>query len=184
MPTPASDRFTAQQHQILNAWGAILDDIRHLCDSLKALPDTCPCGDGRAHLSGVCVCCHTGREEKGRLRCEDCDSLLARLQPAINQLTVDTWEFFPSALEFLDLRGQQSGRVALGPSRERHIKMVAREEAVSAVERQIAAIVQTFDRLVAAVDEFRIGCRATHLHSLKAVADDLLAEVERFDRAL
>ena len=179
---PASVRFTAQQHQILNAWRDIFDDIRHLCESLKALPDNCPCGDGRAHLAGLCACCRSAH----RLSlppCEDCDSLLATLTPAVNKLTVDTWQFFPSVLEFLDLRERQAGKVAVG-AREHHIAMVARQGAAEEVEHRIAAVIGTFERLVAGVDEFRAGCRASHLQAMKTVANDLLTEVERLDRAL
>ena len=181
---PASDRFTAQQHQILNAWRDVLDDIRHLCDSLKALPDNCSCGDGRAHLAGTCACCRREREGKNLPRCENCDSLLATLKPTVNKLTVDTWLFFPSALDFLDLRERQAGKGAVGSARERHIAAVTRQDAADAVERRIAAVIGTFERLVAAVDEFRAGCRASHLQALKTVANDLLAEVERLDKAL
>ena len=184
MPSPVSNRFTAQQHQILNRWRDVLDDIRHLCESLEALPEMCVCGDGRAHLRGSCRCCRSERVGKGLPPCEDCESLLDALQPRVNQLTVDTWQFFPSALDLLSLRGQQSGKVRAGSARERHIAAVAREEAITASERDIVAIIHTFDRLVAAVDEFRVGCRASHLQRLKALASALLAELEGFDRSL
>lgn len=179
---PSTARFTAQQHQILNAWRDILDDIRHLCESLKTLPDNCACGDGRAHLSGSCACCR--RAHEGNLPpCEDCDKLLATLTLAVNKLTVDTWQFFPSAPEFLDLRERQTGKVAV-TEREHHVATVARQDVAGAVEHHIAAVIRTFERLVAAVDEFRAGCRASHLQALKTAADDLLTEVERLDRAL
>ena len=184
MPSPASDRFTAIQHQILNRWRDVLDDIRHLCESLEALPETCVCGDGRAHLRGSCPCCQKARAGQSLPPCEDCETLLARLQPAVNQLAVDTWQFFPSALDFLGLRVQQSGKVRAGTARERHLEAVACEETITTSERHIVAIIHTFDRLGAAADEFRSGCRASHLHELKAVAGELLAELKGFDRSL
>ena len=179
---PADARFTARQHQILNAWRDVLEDIRHLCRSLRALSDDCSCGDGPAHLAGRCVCCRRAHKEH-LPPCEDCDKLLAVLIPTINSLTVDTWQFFPSVSEFLDLRERQAGKVIVG-ARERHFATVARQDATEAVERHIAAVIGTFERVAAAVDEFRAGCRASHLEALKSAANDLLAEVERLDRAL
>ena len=181
---PADTRFTAQQHQILNAWRDVLDDIRHLCESLKGLPNDCSCGDGRAHLGGSCACCRSEREGENLPPCENCDRLLATLTPAVNKLTVDTWQFFPSVLDFLDLRERQTGKVAIGGARERHIAAVTRQDAAGAVERHIAAVIRTFERLVVAVDEFHAGCRASHLQGLKTVANDLLAEVEGLEKAL
>lgn len=174
--------FTAKQHQIFNAWRDLLDDIRHVCESLKALPDNCACGDGRAHLAGSCACCRRAQEGNSP-PCEDCDKLFATLTPAVNELTVDTWQFFPSVPEFLDLRERQMGKV-VGSDREHHIATVARQDAVGAVEHHIAAVIRMFERLVAAVDEFRIGCRSSHLQILKTVANVLLTEVERLERAL
>lgn len=109
---------------------------------------------------------------------------MATLQPAVNQLTVDTWQFFPSAVDFLGLRGEQSGKMRVGTARQRHLAAVAREQAITAAERHIVAIIQMFDRLVAAIDEFRAGCRGSHLQELKAVADELLVELEGFDKSL
>ena len=180
---PANTRFTAQQHQILNGWRAVLDDIRHLCGSLMALPDNCSCGDGRVHLSGSCACCRSKRDGKNLPPCENCDSLLVALTPVVNKLTVDTWQFFPSVLDFLNLRERLTEKVAIG-ARERHIATVTRQDAVGAVERHIAAVIRTFERLVEAMDEFRAGCRVSHLQVLKTVANDLLADVERLDAAL
>ena len=178
----ANTRFTAQQHQILNAWRDVLDDLRRLCSGLKALPDHCSCGEGRAHLTGSCACCQTTRE--GNLPpCEDCEHLLATITPAVDELMVDRWRFFPSVLDFLDLRQTQTGKVATS-AKERHIATVARQDAAGAVERHIAAVSRTFERLVAAVDEFRAGCRVSHLDALKTAASDLLAEVEALNRAL
>ena len=183
-PIPASERFTAQQHQILDAWREVLDDIRHLCGSLKALPDHCSCGDGRAHLAGSCACCRSEREGRNLPPCDNCDSLLATLTPAVNKLMVDTWQFFPSVLDFLDLRERHTGKVATGGARERHIVAVTYQDEAGAAERHIAAVIRTFERLVAAGDEFRAGCRVSHLGALKTAASDLLAEVEALDREL
>jgi hypothetical protein len=181
--TPAGARFTAHQHQVLNGWRDVLDDLRDLGESLKAVPDSCACGDGRAHLDGSCPCCRHEREQKGLPPCENCETLLAALKPRVEKLTVDTWLFFPSVLEFLDLRERQAAKAA-DSAHARHVAAVAREEATATVERHIAAVTRTFERLVAAVDEFRAGCRASHLQVLKTAANDLLAVVERLDRAL
>jgi hypothetical protein len=181
----ATDRFTARQHHVLNAWRDVLDDIRHLCESLNALPDDCSCGDGRAHLAGRCACCQRTHEQPGSPKCEDCEDLLAKLRPVVTQLTVDTWQFFPSALDFLDLRDRQKGQASMGtPTRERHLAIVAREAAVDTVARHISAVIGTFERLVAAVDEFRAGCGVSQLRALKAAATELLSEIQKLDGVL
>lgn len=172
----------AEQRRLLVAWRDILDDIRHLCGSLQAMPDTCACGEGRLHLKGLCVCCETAPEHGG-VACEDCESLLAKLQPEVNSLTVDTSRFFPIVMDLLE-----SPRQARGPGTpaaiERHIASVARQAAADAIERHIAAVIRAFEQVVAAADEFRGGCRASQLQTLKSAATDLLSEVERLDRAL
>ncbi len=173
--------LTVEQRRLLLGWRDILDDIRHLCRSLQALPDSCACGDGRAHLSGSCVCCQTEHKE-GVTACEDCDSLLVKLRPEMDALTVDTWRFFPVVTDLLKPR-QQETRQAAG-ALERHIASVTRQAAADAVERHIAAVIRGFEHLVVATDEFRAGCRASHLRTLKGAASDLLAEVERLDQSL
>lgn len=184
MSIPATERFTAQQYQVLNAWRDVVEDIRHLCEALKALPEDCPCGDSRAHLTGACACCKRVGEEKGLAPCEDCESLLARVKPVVTQLTVDTWLFFPSALEFLDLRDRQKAPVTSEGAKAPLFAAVAREAAVDAVDHRITAVIQTFEQLVTAVGDFRAGCRTSQLQAVKAVASGLLVEVERLDRAL
>ena len=172
----------ADQRRLILGWRDVLDDIRHLCRSLKALPDDCACGDGQSHLRGSCACCQTERKDRV-LVCEDCDRLLAGLRPQMTTLTVDTWRFFPAVVDLLVPRQQEITQAATGEI-ERHIASVFRQAAADAVERHIAAIIQTFERLVVAAEEFRAGCRTSHLRTLKTAATDLLAEVECLDRAL
>ena len=136
--------LTAEQRRLLGGWRDILDDIRHLCRSLKALPDGCACSDGRAHLSGSCVCCQAVHPDRVPA-CEDCDSLLAKLRPEMDTLTVDTWRFFPAVMDLLKSR-QQETRQAAG-ALERHIASVTRQAAADAVERHIAAVIRTFEHL-------------------------------------
>jgi len=172
----------AEQRQLIIGWRDVLDDLRHLCQSLKAMPDNCACGEGQSHLSGSCVCCRA--EHKDRVpACEDCDSLLGKLRPEINTLTVDTWRFFPAVMDLLKPRQQRIKQPAAG-ALERHIASVSRQAAADAVERHVAAVIRTFERLVLAAEEFRAGCRTSHLRTLKTAASDLLAEVERLDRSL
>lgn len=170
-----------EQRRVLRGWRDILGDIRHLCKSLKAMPDDCACGDGRSHLSGSCVCCQ--REHKdGVPACPDCDSLLAKLRPEMDTLMVDTWRVFPIVMDLLEPPQQETRQAA--SALDRHLASVTRQAAADAAERHIAAVVRTFEQLVVAAEEFRAGCRTSHLGRLKTAATDLLVEVERLDRAL
>ena len=163
---PGSSYPTQHQHPLLGGWRDILDDIRHLCTSLKALPDGCACGNGRSHLGGSCACCHAVHRERIP-DCADCETMLARLRPEIDTLAIDTIRFFPVVKILLDTP---------------HLKP-ARAEG-DTIERHITAVARTFERLVVAADEFRIGCRASHLEALKDTATDLLAEVHQLDKRL
>ena len=154
------------QRRLLGGWRDILDDIRELCQNLNALPDQCTCGDGVSHLSGACVCCsapHAGRIPI----CADCGTLLSHLRPRIIDLTVDTMRFFPVVRILL-----QSPELA-----------TARAEG-GRVEQHIAAVMRTFDRLVAEAGEFQDGCRASHLRVLKNTANALLRESDRLSDRL
>lgn len=174
--------FSLEQRRLIASWHDVLEDIRHLCRSLTALPDNCSCGDGQSHLRGSCVCCQA--EHKDRVPvCEDCDSLLATLRPEMNTLTVDTWRLFPAVMDLLKPRQQGITHAGAG-ALERHIASVTRRAAADAAEVHIAAVIQIFERLVVAGEEFRAGCRTSHLRTLKTAATSLLAEVERLDRAL
>ena len=158
--------LTRDQQGLLGGWRDIMDDVAHLCRSLHALPDTCACGQGGSHLGGSCACCHTTDAEHVP-DCHDCDGLLAQLRPQLDGLTVDTMRFFPMVKDLL----------------QSHAPDTAQAEGVS-IERHIAGIVRTFEQLVVAADEFRAGCRASHLDVLKTRATDLLAAVNRLDRKL
>lgn len=152
--------------QLLGGWRDILDDIRRLCRSLNTLPDACTCGNGAAHLSGSCPCCdvvHTGHLPA----CDDCDRLLTQLSPTIDTLIVDTMRFFPVVNSLLQLHTPASGQ-AVG----------------AVVERQIVAIYRTFAQLIVAADQFRAGCRTSHLKTLKARANELSRKADQLDRTL
>lgn len=154
------------QRRLLGGWRDILDDIRDLCTSLNALPDHCACGDGVSHLRGSCICCtapHAGRVPI----CADCGSLLAQLRPRIVTLATDTMRFFPVVRMLL-----QSAELA-----------PAHAEG-DQVERHIAAVMRTFERLVLEAGEFQEGCRASHLRVLKATAATLQMECDRFGARL
>ena len=180
MSASSNRQLTAKQYQILNAWRDVLGDVRRLCASLTSLPDDCPCGDAHGHLAGKCACCQE-RRATARPECDDCQSSMAKLTPSFNELTVDTWRFFPSALEFLALREKETGESDVR-SAKHHFEMVAKESATSSFERHIGSVVQTFERLVHAVDEFRVGCRGSHLQALKQAARDLSREVDQIER--
>ena len=158
--------LTQEQQRLLGGWLDILDDIRHLGKSLNSLPDGCRCGSGSAHLGGSCSCCQ-GTHLHRIPDCEDCDRLVAGLRPSLDTLTVDTCRFFPAFRDILHARCPES----------------AQTDAAD-IQRHIAGIVTTFERLVLAADDFREGCRASHLGVLKERAADLLAQADTLDRAL
>ena len=177
-----STSLTVDQRRLLGGWRDILDDIRHLCKSLKGMPDGCTCSDGPSHLSGSCTCCQTAHTDRVPA-CENCDRLLAALRPEMDTLTVDTMRFFPTIRDLLTPR-QEGAKQGVTEASERHGASVAREAAADAIARHIAAVNQIFEDLVAAAEDFRSGCRASHLGTLKTATTDLLAEVDRLDHAL
>ena len=152
--------------RLLGGWRDILDDIRQLCTSLNALPDGCACGNSRSHLSGSCACCKTVQRER-IAECADCNTMLVDLREEIDILAVDTLRFFPVVKMLLR-----------APQRE-----PARADG-DAIEPRIAAVLRTFARLVAAVDEFHIGCRASHLRVIKQATADLLVDANGLDQRL
>ncbi len=158
--------LTKAQQRLLGGWRDILDDIRHLCRSLNALPESCTCGHGSSHLSGSCACCaatHANRIPA----CDDCERLLMDLRPEIDVLSVDTMRFFPIVAELV----------------RHHAPENAQRAAVS-IAHDVGLLVRTFDHLVMAVDEFRAGCRASHLHVVKECATELSRAIDALDRRL
>ena len=103
--------------------------------------------------------------------------------PTANELAVDTSRFFPSAFEFLALRDQERGRVSVD-SKAQHLEMVARESAASAFERHIGWSFEPSRGRFKPQDEFRAGCRSSHLHVLKEVADALSIKVDQLEKLL
>jgi hypothetical protein len=93
--------------------------------------------------------------------------LIARLRPAIDDLVVDTMRFFPVVKRLLQVDAPPAVQ-ADGAS----------------VEHQIVKVRRTFAQLVVAADEFKAGCRTSHLHTLKERANGLLAQVDQLDRKL
>lgn len=152
--------------RLLGGWRDILDDIRHLCTGLNALPEGCICGDAPSHLSGSCACCNTVQRERITY-CADCQAVLTALRREIDLLAVDTLRFFPVVKMLLTAPERESAR-ADG----------------DAIEPRIAAVIRTFDRLAAAVDEFRIGCRASHLGAIKQTTANLLVDANRLEQHL
>ena len=158
--------LTPNQRRLLGGWRDILDDIRLLCTTLTALPDGCACGHGGSHLSGSCACCQTAPGPYVP-DCPDCETLLAQVRPRIDELTVDTMRFFPVVTKLLHSPGLEPA----GTDADR-------------IEREIITVVRTFERLAVAADNFRAGCRASHLQVLKECGADLLVDVTRLDHCL
>jgi len=152
-----------RHHRLLGGWRDVLDDIRTTCRTLAELPDVCQCGNGAAHLEGTCPCCGSTADERVP-SCRDCDEQLARLRPAMDGLTVDTFRFFPFVKELL------SKQNAVASTR------------VLEIETHIAALVRSFDQLIVADGEFRDECRASHLKTLKDSAAALRRDAENLNR--
>ena len=169
--------LTARQHQILNRWREVVNDVRGLCASLQRMPDACTCHDGRAHLNGSCVCCQTAQPGSPR-GCDNCDAALAGLRPVIDSLAIDTYLFFPAVLELLELRIPQMR----GSARRQHDAVIGRQEAARSVEERLARVIGTFERLSVAAEEFRAGCWMSHLQALKATASQLQTAVEQLEQ--
>ncbi len=158
--------LTREQQRLLGGWHDMIDDIRRLCRSLNALPDTCTCGQGASHLSGSCPCCQAVNPERVPA-CDDCDLMLAQLRPTLDALVVDTMRFFPVVKDLIHFHAPD------------HVRADSAK-----IDHDIVAIYRTFSQLVVAAEEFRSGCRASHLHTLKAQASDLAAKVDHLDRKL
>ena len=158
--------LTREQQRLLGGWRDIIDGLRRLCRSLNVLPDSCACGQGASHLRGSCPCC--SRMDNDHVPyCDDCDELLTSFGQALDLLVVDTMRFFPVVRDLLHAHAPESVR-AEGAS----------------IEHDIADVDRTFRRLVVAANEFREGCRASQLQTLKARADDLGGKVNQLDRKL
>ncbi len=158
--------LSADQHRLLGGWRDIVDDIRALCRMLAELPDVCQCGNGTSHLQGRCPCCHTAVTDRVP-SCGDCDAQLARLRPAMDMLTVDSFRFFPALDDVLA-----------------HAAIADAIRGAHEIEIHIAAVVRSFGTLVVAADQFRANCRMSHLETLKEAATGLLREAELLNRVL
>ena len=156
--------YASPHGRLLGGWRDILDDIRHLCTSMGALSDGCACGDAGLHPGESCGCCSAVHSHH-ITACRECDTLLARLRPEIDTLMVDTIRFFPVVRMLVN-----------------HPPLEAVRDESEEVERRIAAVVRTFERLITAADEFMIGCRASHLPAVKETAAELLEDADCLDR--
>lgn len=151
---------------LLGGWRHVADDVRKLAAGLEALPDTCTCRHGSAHLAGTCPCC---RENEHRLDsgCTDCESLLAWLGDEIDELTDASLRFLPFV----------NAMTTVGRNAAQHVH-------VCDVQRQIMHVTRTFRRLSTAADEFRTGCSSSHVITLRALAGELAAATRHLDSLL
>jgi hypothetical protein len=99
--------------------------------------------------------------------CSDCETLLARLCPAVDVLRIDTFRFFPVVKELL--------------TRKTPPQLA---ESARTIETHIAELIGTFEALVVAADQFRADCRSSHLKTLKALALSLGRECDALNRAI
>lgn len=149
---------------LLGGWRDVADGVRQLERGLRALPDTCSCSDGSAHLASACSCCraHAHALDDG---CTDCAAVLASLHDKVDALVDATLRYLP-ALDVI-----VSGR-SIEPARLADLRL------------QIFHVVRTFQKLATSADEFRQGCSTSHLGVLKTLASELAAEARKVDSVL
>lgn len=150
---------------LLGGWRDVADGVRQLERGLRALPDTCTCGHGSAHLASACPCCraHAHALDNG---CTDCEAVLASLHDKVDALVDATLRYLP-ALDII-----VSGRDGIEPARLADLRC------------QIFHVVRTFQKLATAASKFREGCSTSQLGVLKALATELAAEARKVDRML
>ena len=158
--------FTPPQRRLLGGWRDILDDVRQLSRCLAAMPAECRCGDATAHVSGSCPCC-PATDVAGAVSCDDCTARLAVTGAHIDALVADTMRFFPAFTHIL---------VGTHPPDV--------QSAADEVQHEIGALVRTFERLIVTAEAYLIGCRGSHLPTLKLTAQDLHAHAEQLERLL
>jgi hypothetical protein len=71
--------------RLLGGWRYVADDVRRHERGLRALPETCACGQGSAHLAGACPCCRA-RAHALEDGCTDCEAVLASLHEKVAAL--------------------------------------------------------------------------------------------------
>lgn len=150
---------------LLGGWRDVADDVRQLERGLRALPETCACGHGSAHLAGACPCCraHAHALDDG---CTDCEAVLASLHDKVGALVDATLRYLP-ALDVI-----VSGRDGIEPARLADLRW------------QIVHIARTFQKLATAAGEFRQDCSTSHLGVLRTLASELAAEAREVDSML
>jgi predicted nucleic acid-binding Zn-ribbon protein len=152
-----------RHHRLLGGWRDVLDDIRALCRTLGELPGVCMCGHGPAHTAAGCPCCgHTAAEYVPA--CRECDEQIARLRPPLDEMTVDTFRFFPVVKDVLARHDPEASK------------------RLRAIDAQIAALQHSFQQLVFAEGQFRKNCRAEHVTVLKQAAEALRRDAEALNR--
>lgn len=147
---------------LLGGWRDVVDDLRRLARALANLPTSCACGHGSAHLAGTCGCC--AGERRLDDACTDCERLLNVIQEEMDDLVDRTLRFLP-ALEHApatEARPQQPWTVA-------HLR------------GQILRAAEIFQHVESASGEFRRGCGASHLATMKTLANQLVIEADQVD---
>ena len=151
---------------LLGGWRLVAEDVRKLAVGLEALPDTCSCGHGSAHLAGLCACCRDG-ERRLDSGCMDCASLLASLRDEIDELVDASLRFLPFVDSMTTAHGNGS-----------------QQAAVRQVRGQIRHVASAFTKLSTAADEFSSGCPGSHTNTLKALTGELEAATRHLDSLL
>lgn len=150
-------------HRLLGGWSDVFDDIRALCRTLDELPGVCMCGHGPAHTTAGCPCCgHTATVFVPA--CNECDEQIARLRPALDAITVDTFRFFPIVRNVLARHDAEASK------------------RLQTIAAQIKALQHSFQQLVFAEGQFQKDCRAGHVTVLRQAAKALRHDAEELDR--
>jgi len=140
--------------RLLGGWRDIADDTDRLVRALRAVPDSCGCGDGQAHLRGMCSCC--GGDAAARAPCDDCFRLVRTIGWKLDVVVDDALRYLDPVAEVLTTH---VGSSAFAESRR--------------LRHELLRFVGAFRAVEAAAGRFRQECRASQLTQLKALGEGL-----------
>lgn len=147
--------------RLLGGWRDLSEDTHRLVTGLRALPASCPCGTGHAHLAGRCSCC---RRDGATRPCLDCLVLMHTVEWKLDAVMDDALRFLEPATETI------VGHVGAGM-----------DTSLIRLRNELLQFATAFRAIEASVDVCRAECRLNHLTALKDLGEQLLARVDRVD---